>query len=96
MGDDHLAMGDGVGTSPPPRFNRFGQESQTGGWVKYEDHEAYVADLRKHVEVLSARLAEANVRAVQAEERCEHLIAVMAAHESVKATQPEGDRPVRS
>ena len=81
---------------PPPRFNRFGQESQTGGWVKYEDHEKCVADLRRQVEVLSARLAEANVRVAQAEERCEHLIALMAAHESVKPAQPKGDGTVGS
>ena len=92
-------MVEGVRISPPRRFNRLGQESQTGGWVKYEDYEKDVADLRRQADVLAARLAEANVRADQAEERCEHLIALMAAHGSVSpevsTAQPKENGPLR-
>jgi hypothetical protein len=92
-------MVEGVRISQPPRFNRLGQESQTGGWVKYENYEKDVADLHRRADVLAARLAEANVRADQAEERCEHLIALMAAHGSVgsemSAAQPKENGPPR-
>jgi hypothetical protein len=96
MGSEH-STDEGVRSAPLPRFNRFGQESQTGGWVKYEDHEKCVAGLRRQLEVLSARLKEANARMVEAEERCQSLMQIMGAHDSVKpaSTRSTGDGPLK-
>jgi len=99
MGDEHLAAKDAVRSAAPPRFNWLGKESEVGLWVKASDHDAYVAELRRQIDLLSARLADEEVRAVQAEERCEHLIAVMAAHGSVNSgaspAQPKENGPLR-
>ena len=95
MGSEH-STDEGVRSDPLPRFNRFGQESQTGGWVKYEDHEKCVAGLRRQLEVLSARLREANARMAEAEERCQSLMQIMGAHDSVRpaSARPKGDGTV--
>jgi len=99
MGEEQLAAKDAVRSAPPPRFNWLGKESETGLWVKATDHDAYVADLRRQIEQLSARLADEKVRAAQAEERCEHLIAVMAAHgsanEEASTAQAKEDGPLK-